>query len=269
MEKRMILRPVLLVIILYLCAVLWMWLRQERYLFLPKHYDPQPEFERFRWDREISGIRHQGWFLDKGSATTVIYHGGNAEDLAGHCQVMWDGLDANALLVNYRGYGQSEGAPGEKEMVADAIAIFDLFCAEKKIAPSNIFLMGRSLGSGVAIQVAAARPQAAGLILVTPYESIEAMARFRYPWLPAKGIMRHPFHAIKFAPEIKMPALVLLAEFDEVIPVETGRKLGEALGGPKKIITLPMGHMDINEHPGYYGAINRFINPPGLRPELQ
>lgn len=256
----MILRLILLITVLYVCAVLWMWLRQERYLFLPKHYDPPPEFERFRWDPEISGIRHQGWFLDKGKTNTVIYHGGNAEDLAGHCQVMWNGLDANVLLVNYRGYGQSDGAPGEKEMVADCVAIFDLFCAEKNVTQSNIILMGRSLGSGIAVQVAKARPQAAGLILVTPYESIEQIARFQYPWLPVKGILRHPFRAVDCAPEIKMPALVLLAEFDEVIPVESGRKLGKMLGGTKEFVTLPTGHMDMQEHPGYFEAINGFVN---------
>jgi pimeloyl-ACP methyl ester carboxylesterase len=256
----MILRIALLVVILYVCAVLWMWIRQEHYLFVPKHYDPHPEFEHFRWDRTINGVQHQGWFLDKGKGKTVIYHGGNAEDLAGHCEVMMAGLDANALLVNYRGYGQSAGTPGEKEMVADCIAVFDLFCAEKNIAPSNIYLMGRSLGTGVAIQVAAARPRAAGLILITPYESIAAVARFQYPWLPIERMLRHPFRAIDYAPEIKMPALVVLAELDEVIPIASGRKLGEALGEPKEIITLPMGHMDINEHPGYFGAINRFIS---------
>jgi len=256
----MILRLLLLVVLIYACAVLWMWVRQERYLFLPKHYEVLPEFERCRWDRTINGLRHQGWFLDKGKSKTVIYHGGNAEDLAGHCEVMMDGMDANVLLVNYRGYGQSEGTPGEKEMVSDCIAIFDLFCAEKNVSPSNIVLMGRSLGSGVAIQVADARPQAAGLILVTPYESIAAIARFQYPWLPIERMLRHPFRAIDLAPQIKMPALVLLSEFDEVIPVESGRKLGEALGGPKEIVTLPMGHMDINEHPGYFEAINAFVN---------
>jgi pimeloyl-ACP methyl ester carboxylesterase len=264
--SSLIFRLLLLVAVIYAGAVLWMWIRQEHYLFLPKHYDPFPEFEHFRWDRTISGVRHQGWFLDQGKDKTVIYHGGNAEDLAGHCDVMMDGLDANALLVNYRGYGQSEGAPGEKEMVADGIAIFDLFAAEKNSSPANIFLMGRSLGSGVAIQVAAARPQAAGLILVTPYENIAAIAKFQYPWLPAKWILRHPFHAIDVAPAIQMPALVLLAEFDEVIPVETGRNLGEALGGPKKIITLPMGHMDLNEHPGYFQAINSFVNGSAQHP---
>ncbi|MCU0858521.1 MAG: lysophospholipase [Pontiellaceae bacterium] len=239
---------------------MFMWIRQEHYIFRPKHYDVVPEFERFRWDREINGIRHQGWFLDKGKPQTVIYHGGNAEDLAGHCKVMMDGLDANALLVNYRGYGQSEGTPGEKEMVADCIAVFDLFCAEKNIPASSVFLMGRSLGSGVAIQVAAARPQAAGLILATPYENIAAIAKVRYPWLPVKRLLRHPFPAIDFAPEIKMPTLVLLAENDESIPVESGRRLGEKIGGEKEIITLPTGHYDINEHPAYFETINKFIN---------
>jgi pimeloyl-ACP methyl ester carboxylesterase len=246
-------------VFLYGCTVLWMWIRQEHYQFIPKHYDPFPEFETFRWDRNINGVQLQGWFLDKGKEKTVIYHGGNAEDLAGHCEVMMNELDANVLLVNYRGYGQSEGKPGEKEMVADSIAIFDLFCSEKNIAPSNIILMGRSLGTGVSVQVAAARPQAAGLILVTPYENIAAIARFQYPWLPLDRMLRHPFPAIDFAPQINMPALVLLAEFDDVIPVESGRKLGEALGGSKEIITLPTDHMEINQHPDYFNIINRFL----------
>lgn len=243
----------------YGCAVLWMWIRQEHYLFLPKHYDPLPEFEQFRRDRVINGVRLQGWFLDKGKEKTVIYHGGNAEDLSGHCEIFWNSLDANVLLVNYRGYGQSEGTPGEKEMVADCIAIVDLFRKETGTPAENIFLMGRSLGTGVAVQVAAARP-AAGLILVTPYENIAAIARFQYPWLPIKRMLRHTFHAIDFAPQIKIPSLVILAESDEVIPVESGRKLGETLGGPKEIITLPTGHMDINEHPDYFPTINSFLN---------
>ena len=255
----MLLRIALLLIVAYSGAVLWMWVRQEAYLFRPKRYEVLQEFERYRWDRQIDGITHQGWFLDKGAEKTVIYHGGNAEDLAGHCEVLFDGLEVNALLVNYRGYGESEGVPGEKKMVADCIAIFDLFCKEKNVSPTNIFLMGRSLGCGVAVQVAAARPQAAGVILVTPYESIAAIARSQYPWLPFGRMLRHPFLSIDHAPEIKMPALILLAEFDEVIPPETGHKLGDAWGGEKEIVTLPMGHNDINEHPAYFEAVNRFV----------
>lgn len=255
----MLLRIALLLFLAWSGAVVWMWVRQDSYLFLPNHYEVLQEFEKYRWDPVIDGLQHQGWFLDKGAEKTVIYHGGNAEDLAGHCDVLFDGLKVNALLVNYRGYGQSEGKPGEKEMVADAIAIFDLFCKEKNVDPSKVYLMGRSLGSGVAVQVAAARPQAAGAILVTPYESIAAIAKFQYPWLPIEKLLRHPFRSIDHAPNMKMSALVLLAEFDEVIPIETGQKLGEAWGGPKEIVTIPMGHNDLNEHPDYFEEINRFI----------
>lgn len=257
----------LTVALLYIAAILWMWILQERYLFKPKCYDPLPEFERFRWDRVINGVPHQGWFLDKGKEKTVIYHGGNAEDLSGHCEPFWNGLDTNVLLVNYRGYGRSEGKPGEKELVSDCLAIYDLFIKETGIPPEKIFLMGRSLGTGIAIQVAAARP-AAGLILVTPYENIAAIARFQYPWLPLERLLRHTFHAIDFAPQIKIPALVVLAESDEVIPVESGRRLGEALGGPTQIVTLPTGHMDIHEYADYFPTINCFVSRQGRFAEM-
>jgi len=255
----MLIRIALLLIVAWGGAVVFMWVRQEAYLFLPKRYEVSPEFERYRWDRTLNGIKHQGWFLDKGADKTVIYHGGNAEDLAGHCDVLFDGLDVNALLVNYRGYGESEGKPGEKKMVADAIEIFDLFCKEQKVSPSNIFLMGRSLGTGIAVQVAAARPQAAGVILITPYDSISAIAQARYPWLPMTALIRHPFFSIAHAPEITLPVLIILAEFDTVIPATNGLKLGDAWGGEKEIVTIPMGHNDLNEHPAYFEAINEFI----------
>ncbi len=254
-----LLKLLTIVVIAYCGAVLWMWNRQESYLFRPNHWDPLPEFEKYRWDREVNGSRLQGWFLDKGTEQTVIYHGGNAEDLSGHCDVLFEGLKVNALLVNYPGYGQSEGTPGEKEMVAACIAVLDRFCKEQDAALSSIYLMGRSLGSGISVQVAAARPEVAGVILVTPYESIETIAKFQYPWLPIKQMMRHRFRAIDQAPGCRVPALVLLAEHDKVIPVESGRKLGAAWGGPKEIITLPAGHYDINEHPAYFEAINRFV----------
>ncbi len=255
----LLIRIPLLILIVWGGAVLWMWVKQESYLFLPNHWDPLPEFETYRWDRKINGVKLQGWFLDKGANRTVIYHGGNAEDLAGHCDVLFDGLHVNALLVNYRGYGKSEGVPGEKEMIADCIAVLDLFCKEQHTPLSSIYLMGRSLGSGVSVQVAATRPKVAGVILVTPYESIAAIAKFQYPWLPFGRLLRHPFRSIDHAPNIKIPALVLLAEFDEVIPVETGQKLGDAWGGEKEIVMITAGHNDLNEHPDYFEAINRFV----------
>lgn len=254
-----IFRIALVIFLVWGGAVVWMWARQESYIFLPQKWEPPPEFEKYRWDPEVNGVKLQGWFLDKGADKTVVFHGGNAQDMGSHCERIFAELDANALLVNYRGYGQSEGTPGEKEIIADGIAVLDLFCKEQQVPLSSMILMGRSLGSGVSVQVAAARPDVAGVILVTPYESIAAIAKYQYPWLPIEKMLRHPFWSIDYAPSLTMPALILLAEFDEVIPIESGRRLGEAWGGPKEIITLPTGHNDINEHPGYFEAINRFV----------
>lgn len=257
--STLLLRLLLITAVAYCCAFLWMWLRQESYLFLPCRYDPPEGAERLAWNPRVNGVRLQGWFLDKGAARTVIYYGGNAEDVSGHIEPFLARLEANALLVNYRGYGESEGKPSEKDMVADALAIYDRFTAEKKIPPESIILMGRSLGSGVAVQVAAARP-ARGVVLVTPFENIAAIARFQYPWLITKGILRHPFHCVEIAPEIQTPLLTILAQFDEVIPVSSGQRLTDAWGGPKEMITLPATHNEINEDPGYFDAINRFVN---------
>jgi len=257
----MVLKTGFFALVAYVGIIAYIWWIQDQLVFKPKHYEVLPTFERYRWDPSVNGVKLQGWFIDKGFQQTVIYHGGNAEDLAGHCNLFYDELKANALLVNYRGYGESEGKPSEKEMIADCISIFDRFCAEKKRLPKTVFLMGRSLGSGISVQVAAARPDVAGVILVTPYESLAAIAKLQYPWIPIDRILRHTFRAIDYAPKNQMPALVLLAEFDEVIPTKTGRKLGTAWGGPKEIITLPMDHKHINEHPAYFEAINRFITP--------
>ncbi len=255
----MVLRILLLLAIAYGGAILWMCIRQESYLFLPCRYDPPDGAERFSWNPAVNGVQLQGWFLDKGAARTVIYYGGNAEDVSGHIEPFFAWLEANVLLVNYRGYGESEGKPGEKELVADALEIYDRLVDEKQIAPENIILMGRSLGSGVAVQVAAAR-KSAGVILVTPYESIAAIAKFQYPWLPIERVLRHPFRSVDLAPEIKLPLLTLLAQFDEVIPIETGRRLTAAWGGPTETVTLPARHNEINDDPGYFDAINRFVN---------
>lgn len=255
----MALRILLLVALAYGGAMALMWIRQEHYLFLPCRYDPPDGAERFAWNVDVNGVQLQGWFLDKGAARTVIYYGGNAEDVSGQIEPFFARLEANALLVNYRGYGASEGKPSEKNMVADALSVYDRFVAEKQIAPENIILMGRSLGSGVAVQVAAARP-ARGVVLVTPFESIAAIARFQYPWLITKGILRHPFRCVEIAPRIQTPLLTLLAQFDEVIPVSSGQRLTAAWGGPNEAVTLPSTHNEINEDPGYYDAINRFVN---------
>jgi pimeloyl-ACP methyl ester carboxylesterase len=116
-------------------------------------------------------------------------------------------------LMHYRGYGGSTGTPSEAGLFADGVTLFD----EVVKKHSEIELIGRSLGSGVAIYVASRRP-VAKLVLVTPYDSIEGLAARQFPYVPVRWILLDKFESWKFAPQITSPTLILAAEHDEIVP---------------------------------------------------
>lgn len=144
----------------------------------------------------------------------VIYFGGNGEDVSWNLPTLTAAFSEHALfLMNYRSYGGSTGKPTEAALVADALALFDKVHAEH----SDIIVMGRSLGSGVAIHLASLRP-ASRLVLVTPYNSIQDLAAQRYPYFPVRLLMQDKFESWKYAPKIGVPTLVLVAEHDQLVP---------------------------------------------------
>jgi uncharacterized protein len=119
--------------------------------------------------------------------------------------------------------------------------------------------MGRSLGSGPAAMLASARP-VRGAILVTPFDSMSAVASAHYPYLPARLLLRHPFASVDWAKRTQAPALFLAAEYDNVIPSPHARRLFDAWAGPKQIHVLAeTGHNDIEMHPDYYRLVNEFL----------
>ncbi|MCD6041551.1 MAG: alpha/beta fold hydrolase, partial [Burkholderiales bacterium] len=163
------------------------------------------------------GTRLHAWHV-KGEPL-VLYFGGNAEE------VSWM-LDEAArltpgagwLLVDYRGYGSSGGSPSESSLREDGLRWFDHVAKGNK----RVYVFGRSLGSGVAVQVAAARP-VAGVILVAPFDSMVAMGKHYYPVLPVSLLLRHRFESAAAAPGITAPLLCIVAERDEIIPAERSR----------------------------------------------
>jgi pimeloyl-ACP methyl ester carboxylesterase len=121
------------------------------------------------------------------------------------------------LAVNYRGYGDSHGEPAENFMVGDGCTLFDWLADHGQVDAGRIAVVGRSLGSGVAIQVAKERP-VHSVVLITPYDSILAIAKRRFRGMPVEYMLRHRFESIKYAPSLKAPTYVLRAEQDEIIP---------------------------------------------------
>ena len=202
------------------------------------------------------GTRLHAWHL-KGppGAPLVMYFGGNAEE------VSWMLGEAKArapqagwLLVDYRGYGASGGSPSEKALTEDALRWYDKYAAGERT-----FVLGRSLGSGVAVQLAAARPLA-GVILIAPYDSLVNVAGHYYPYLPVSWLLKHRFESAAAAPKMAVPLLCIVATRDEVIPTVNSQRLYEAWAGPKRWVALDGAtHNTTDDHPAFWPSINAFI----------
>jgi pimeloyl-ACP methyl ester carboxylesterase len=191
-------------------------------------------------------------------APLILYFGGNAEDVSGMIgDAIAQAPGASWLLVSYRGYGGSEGSPSAASIMADALQWHDY--AVNEINPRRVFAFGRSVGSGAAVHLAAARPLA-GVVLVTPFDSLAAVAKRYYWYLPVDLLLKHRFDSIQLAPKILAPLLCIAAERDEVIPPEHARRLYEAWAGPKQWVPLPgAGHNSTDGLPAFWNSIRGFL----------
>jgi uncharacterized protein len=252
----------------YLAAVMLVYFVQVRLLFAPQPLAANelkaialryPGAQEVRLQAEDGVVLH-GWFLRNAEsapdqAPLLIYYGGNAEE------VSWLLVQAprfsgySLLLVNYRGYGGSGGRPGEAALYADSLRIYDYASG----IATSIAVMGRSLGTAMAVHVAARRKVKA-VTLVSPYASMTEVASHHYPFLPVSLLLRHRFEAAKNARRIDAPLLVLVAEHDSVVPTSHSRRLFEAWRGPRKWRMIQgAGHNDVSDAPAYWPAIGEFL----------
>ena len=179
-------------------------------------------------------------------------------------------LGLNLLAFDYRGYGESGGAPTEAGLYRDAEAAYGYLRNTLGVPPGQIVLFGHSLGSAVAVDLAA-RVQAAGLVLEGALMSVTARAQEVYPYVPVRWIARSRFASIEKIGRVEIPKLFLHARQDDVIPIAHGRGLYEAAPPPKTFVALAGGHGDAFEadSAAYFGAIARFLGslpaPAGAR----
>lgn len=245
-----------------------MYLLQDNLLFLPQPYvGGSPPARGGRAVEELAyqaqdGVHLRGWLVRPlapgGRAPLVVYYGGNAEEVSGQATEPWP-ADWSVALVNYRGYGASEGKPSERDLHADALVIIDALARRPDVDPERIVLVGRSLGTGVATHVAAHR-RVAGVVLVSPYDSMVEVGRRHYPWLPVGLLLKHPFDSRALAPSISAPLLAIAGGRDSIIPIAHSKRLFDAWGGPKRWVELPGAeHNDISSWPAFWPAIDAFL----------
>ena len=195
--------------------------------------------------------------LNPGSDQAVLYFGGNADSMALNAPELSFALpELTIYLVNYRGYGGSDGAPTETAFYSDALFLFDEL-SQRHVAT---YVVGRSLGSGVATYVAAER-EVGKLVLITPFDSVVSIAGGHYPIYPANLMVRDRHDSISRADRIQSETLVLIAEHDRVIPRVHSERLAEALShvSPNVHVLDDVDHNTISIHRGYYLLIRDFL----------
>ena len=204
------------------------------------------------------GTRLHAWHFP-GTGPAVLYFGGNAEEVSWMLEEIAANPAGSWFLMDYRGYGASEGAPSERALVADAKLLYDHAVKSAGVDAGRMVAFGSSLGSGVAVALAAERPLA-GLVVATPFDSLAAVAK-RYYWYPPVDLMlKHRFDSIGIAPGLRVPLLCLVAARDEVIPPEHAERLFEAWGGPKRKVLLEgAGHNTTDSHPLFWRSIREFL----------
>jgi fermentation-respiration switch protein FrsA (DUF1100 family) len=203
------------------------------------------------------GLSLLSWYLPAGPGRPVIlYLHGNG----GHIGYRADRVQRFAregfgiLLLEYRGYGGNPGSPSEPGLVADGEAALR-FIESEGILPGRIVLYGESLGTGVAVQIAA-RHRVAAVILESPYTSIAAAAQYHYAYVPAALLVRDRFDSLSCIREVKAPVLVMHGEADRVIPARFGKTLLAAANEPKEGWFLAdAGHGDLVASGGLVAAI--------------
>lgn len=252
---------------------IFMYFVQDRLIFFRQPLDPgrrDSVLQRFPDVEEVNLVAQDGTrlhgFLSKPPAVAgtkfplAIYFGGNAEEASWLLEESERPQNWAWLAVNYRGYGWSEGSPGENAMVADARRIYDWTRSRSDLEDSRIVAFGRSLGSAVAVRLASERPLA-GVILATPFDSLENVARRHYPLAPVSLLLRHRFDSLDLATRIGVPMLCIVAERDSIIPAEHARRLHAAWQGDKRLVSIAnAGHNDVSANPEFWREIGDFLS---------
>ncbi len=240
---------VVFAIVAYAVATLGMYAFQRKLQYHPENKGLTPESVGIAGASVETLTTADGekiilWYAPaRAGMPTILYFHGNAGEM-GDRPLRFNYYQSQGFGVaylSYRGFGGSSGSPSEAGMMADANAAYEWLIA-KGVEPSRIALLGESLGSGVAVQLAAKR-EVGAVALEAPYTSTVEVAAKIYWWLPVHALMKDQFKSIDFIAAVVAPLLVIHGEEDGLIPVEFGRRLFAAANQPKELeIVSGFGH---------------------------
>lgn len=243
-------------VLLYFMVAGLLYLMQDKLLYSPSDAVAHDYTEKLI---ESEGLNLKVVVLNEGKEKGLLYFGGNSESVLSLAEKRAENFsDYTVYLVNYRGYGGNSGKPSKEALYADALVAYDTFKKEH----TEIFLMGRSLGSGVASYVASQR-EVKKLVLITPFDTLVNVVQSKYPMYPIEWMLKDKYDNVENLSKAKeTEVLVVIAEGDKVIPNEHSMALVDTLDKSRTRVELieGFGHNNLQKFEGYYERIRGFLD---------
>lgn len=254
-------RLFLYIILIYVGLCIYIYSIQESLIFYPVKADYTKQLNKNAEEviYKVNNVKLHGWLVNSHLANKklILYYGGNAEDVYYNIND-FSNLKAASLLINYRGFGYSEGTPGEKPLFRDALEIFKI--AKKNYNPKKLIIYGRSVGTGIATYVAS-EVSNNGVILITPFDSLVNLAREHYPLYPAPIILKHKFDSTQYAPKIKSPVLIIYGSGDRIVPNDRTENLFRFIKTKLRYVKIEgADHNDIAGYSRYWDEVVKFVD---------
>ncbi|WP_234250836.1 alpha/beta hydrolase [Billgrantia desiderata] len=259
---------------IYGLVVLLAWFFQERLLYLPhvgREHVATPAERGLGWEQvelqTADGVQLDAWWIPVEDARgKLLFFHGNAGNISHRLDsiLQFHRLGLSVLILDYRGYGRSEGRPSEEGTAQDARAGWRWLTEQQEASADEIVLFGRSLGAAVAAELAASlapQVQPAAVILESPFRSVPALGQQLYPFLPVRWLATLDYPTERYVTHIESPLLVIHSRDDEIIPFSEGEAVYRAANEPKELLTIRGGHNTgfIDSEPDYSAGIDAFL----------
>ena len=248
-----------------------LFIMQERMVFLPdlpgRTLETTPQRLGLAYDDVLfetdDGLVLHGWYVHAREARgTVLFFHGNAGNISHRLDsiAIFAGLGLDVFIVDYRGYGRSEGRPGEQGTYRDADAAWRYLVSERGFDPARIVIFGRSLGGAVAARLAT-ETRAAALIVESSFTSGEDMAARLYPFMPVRLLTRLRYPVVEYVAQNRNPVLIVHSREDEIVPFDMGESLYRAAAAPKTFLELTGDHNGafLLDRARYVAGLDAFI----------
>ncbi|MBT8091441.1 MAG: alpha/beta hydrolase, partial [Gammaproteobacteria bacterium] len=264
--QNVMLKFILVVAACYGLLVVVLYFAQSRMLYLPnvpgRTLTMTPANMGMNYEevsiKTADGLTLHGWFIAGRSSRVLLFFHGNAGNISHRLGSIrqFNELGLSVLIVDYRGYGQSEGRSTEKGIYRDADASWRYLTEDRAILAENIVIFGRSLGASVA-SLLAAQHQPLALIVESSFTSVPDIAQELYPWLPARWLSRLGHATRDHIREVRCPVLVVHSHDDEIIPFHHGEAIFASANEPRTLLTIRGTHNDgfLQDEHTYVGGL--------------